>query len=104
MSQGAPGREGLCRPLPLPLPLPLPSAEYVFTTVSTFDHQRLEVYRRTIDFVALVEEVVSDLPRGRSYVADQLRRATRSIALDIAEVPGGKGKGKGGQERSLRLN
>jgi four helix bundle protein len=68
--------------------LPLPFAEHVFIGVSTFDHQRLEVYRRTIDFVALVEEVVSDLPRGRSYVGDQLRRAALSIALNIAEGAG----------------
>jgi len=56
--------------------------------VSVFDHQRLEVYRRTVDFVALAEEVVSHLPRGRSYVADQLRRAAASIALNIAEGAG----------------
>ena len=56
--------------------------------MSTFDHQRLDVYRRSIDFIALAEEIVGDLPRGRSYVADQLRRAAVSIALNIAEGAG----------------
>ena len=56
--------------------------------MSVFDHQRLDVYQRSIGFVALAEEVVSHLPRGRSYVSDQLRRASASIALNIAEGAG----------------
>ncbi len=31
---------------------------------------------------------MSHLPRGRSYVADQLRRAAASIALNVAERAG----------------
>ena len=50
-----------------------------------FDHERMDVYNLTIDFVALADEVVNDLPRGRAYVADQLRRACTSIAFNIAE-------------------
>ena len=56
--------------------------------MSIFDHQRLEVYQRSIDFVDLAEEVIGHLTRGRSYVADQLRRAAASIALNIAEGAG----------------
>ena len=56
--------------------------------MSVFDHQRLDVYQRSIDFVALAEEVISHLPRGRSDIADQLRRAAASIALNIAEGAG----------------
>ena len=56
--------------------------------MSVFDHQRLKVYQKSIDFIALAEEVISHLPRGRSYVADQLRRAAASIALNIAEGAG----------------
>ena len=56
--------------------------------MGVFDQQRLEVYQKSIDFIALAEEVVNRLPRGRSYVADQLRRAAASIALNIAEGAG----------------
>ena len=56
--------------------------------MSVFDHQRLDVYQRSIDFVALAEEVINHLPRGRSYIADQLRRPAASIALNIAEGAG----------------
>ena len=56
--------------------------------MSVLDHQRLDVYRRSIDFIALAEEVIGLLPQGRSHVADQLRRAAASIALNIAEGAG----------------
>ena len=53
-----------------------------------FDHEKMEVYNLTIDFIALADEVVNGLPRGRAYLADQLRRACSSIALNIAEGAG----------------
>ena len=53
-----------------------------------FDHERMDVYNLTIDVVALADEVVNDLPRGRAHMADQLRRACTSIALNIAEGAG----------------
>ena len=52
------------------------------------DHERLEVYRFAIQFVVLVDEVVENLPRGRAYLADQLRRAGASTPLNIAEGAG----------------
>jgi len=52
------------------------------------DHERLEVYRFAIRFVILADEIVENLPRGRAYLADQLRRAGSSIALNIAEGAG----------------
>ena len=48
----------------------------------------MDVYNLTIDFVAIADEIVIGLPRGRSYLADQLRRACTSIALHIAEGAG----------------
>jgi four helix bundle protein len=54
----------------------------------TFTHENLDVYRRTIDFVVVADEVAGSLQRGRSYLADQLRRASTSIALNIAEGAG----------------
>ena len=53
-----------------------------------FDHEKLDVYVAAIDFVALADEVVEHLPRGRAYLADQLQRAATSIALNIAEGAG----------------
>lgn len=55
---------------------------------ATLDHQRLDVYKAAIEFVALADTVANELPRGRGYLADQLRRAATSIALNIAEGAG----------------
>lgn len=52
------------------------------------DHEKLEVYRLAIKFVLVADEVVESLPRGRAYLADQLRRAGSSITLNIAEGAG----------------
>ena len=54
----------------------------------TFDHDRLDVYHVAIDFVATADDVVENLPRDRSYLADQLQRAALSIPLNIAEGAG----------------
>ena len=53
-----------------------------------FDHEKLDVYRASIDFVALSDHIVERLPRGRAYLADQLQRAATSIPLNIAEGAG----------------
>jgi len=52
------------------------------------DHEKLDVYRFAIQFVVLADEIVEALPRGRAYLADQLRRAGSSIPLNIAEGAG----------------
>ena len=56
--------------------------------MSTFDHERLDVYQVAIDFVALADDVIEHLPRGRRYLADQLQRASLSVPLNIAEGVG----------------
>ena len=53
-----------------------------------FDHEKMDVYRVAIEFIALADEVAENLPRGRAYLADQLRRACTSVALNIAEGAG----------------
>ena len=53
-----------------------------------FDHEKLEVYQRAIDFVALADKIVTELPKGRAYLADQLQRAATSVPLNIAEGAG----------------
>jgi four helix bundle protein len=53
-----------------------------------FDHERLDVYRVSLDFLVLAEEILEHLPRGRGHLADQLTRAAVSIVLNIAEGAG----------------
>jgi four helix bundle protein len=53
-----------------------------------FDHEKLDVYQAAIDLVALSDDVVEGLPRGRAYLADQLQRAATSVALNVAEGAG----------------
>jgi four helix bundle protein len=53
-----------------------------------FDHERLDVYQKSIEFLAVADEIASSLPKGRAYLADQLRRAALSITLNIAEGAG----------------
>jgi len=50
--------------------------------------QRLDVYQRAIDFLALVYEVVEHLPKGHGDRAEQLVRAAESVVRNIAEGAG----------------
>jgi four helix bundle protein len=50
--------------------------------------QRLNVYQRAIEFLALVGEIVEQLPRGHADRADQLVRAAESVVRNIAEGAG----------------
>ena len=54
----------------------------------TFDHEKLDVYKAAIEFVAVADDLVEHLPRGRAYLAAQLHRAAVSISLNIAEGAG----------------
>jgi len=53
-----------------------------------FDHERLDVYQRALEFMVTANEIVESLPKGRAYLADQLNRASSSIVLNIAEGAG----------------
>jgi four helix bundle protein len=59
------------------------------------DHEKLDVYQCALRFAALVFQILQKIPRGHSEFADQLRRATISIPLNIAE-----GAGKPTEDRS----
>ena len=50
--------------------------------------QRLDVYQRAIEFLALVTEIVQDVPRGHAERSDQLLRAAESIVRNIGEGAG----------------
>ena len=51
-------------------------------------HERLDAYKASIDVLAIAGEVYGSLPKGRAYLAEQLRRAATSIALNIADGAG----------------
>ena len=56
--------------------------------MNEFEHERLDVYRIAIEFLALADALAAALPKGRAYLADQLRRASASIPPNIAEGAG----------------
>ncbi len=62
-------------------PAPQPKAGY-------FDHEKWDVYKVALEFIIVVRNVVEKLPRGNSYLADQLQRAALSVPLNIAEGAG----------------
>lgn len=56
-------------------------------------HEKLDVYRCAIEFLALATKVVEELPRGHASLADQFKRAAMSVPLNIAESAGCRGAG-----------
>ena len=52
------------------------------------DHERLDVYQLSIQFLAIAFALVETSPRGFAELRDQLRRAATSIPLNIAEGSG----------------
>jgi four helix bundle protein len=50
--------------------------------------QRLDVYRCSIQFLALSARLSASLPKGNAPLSDQLRRAALSVPLNIAEAAG----------------
>lgn len=56
-------------------------------TMSKFDHEKLNVYRVSIDFVAWVSRLLESVPKSLA-VHNQLDRASTSVPLDIADGNG----------------
>ena len=50
--------------------------------------QRLDVYRCSLDFLALAATVTQNVPKGFSSLSEQLRRAALSVPLNVAEAAG----------------
>ncbi len=57
-------------------------------SMKNFDFETLDVYQVSIKHIIVTEQVLADLPKGKSYIADQLRRAASSVTLNIAEGAG----------------
>ena len=52
------------------------------------DFERLDVYKCALEYAALAFDLIETLPRGHSVLSDQMKRATMSIPLNIAEAAG----------------
>ena len=53
-----------------------------------FDQDKLDVYSVSVAFVPSTLELSSAVPRGFSFLIDQLRRASTSVCLNVAEGAG----------------
>ena len=53
-----------------------------------FDHEKLTVYQKSIEFAAFVATLLPRLQRLFGKIRDQLLRSSQSIALNIAEGNG----------------
>ena len=67
-----------------------------------FKFERLEVWQMSLDYIDLIYEIASELPRSEEYnLKSQIRRAATSVALNIAE--GSTGQTDAEQARFLGL-
>jgi four helix bundle protein len=66
-----------------------------------FGFERLDVYQAAIRFVALTHGLVERFPSGNSGLTEQLRRASVSIPLNIAEGAGRTGHGDVKRHRTI---
>jgi four helix bundle protein len=57
-------------------------------TVPIFDHERLDVYRLSIDYIAFSYDLAKSLADTNRHACDQWLRAAQSIPLNIAEGNG----------------
>ena len=48
-------------------------------------HEQLDAYKAAIEFLALATTILARYPKGKGALKDQLRRASLSIPLNIAE-------------------
>jgi four helix bundle protein len=53
-----------------------------------FMFEKLEVYRKAVDFAENIFSATSDFPNGYYFLRDQLSRASLSISTNIAEGNG----------------
>lgn len=53
-----------------------------------FGFEKLDVYQLSLDFLELAYCLIDNLPKGYATLADQLRRCSLSVPLNIAEGTG----------------
>jgi hypothetical protein len=57
-----------------------------FLEVALLAYEKLDVYQRAIEFLAVATALMQDAKRGDGPLIDQLRRASMSISLRDAEL------------------
>ena len=57
-------------------------------TLVMLSFQKLDVYQRSIEFLAFSRRLLQRIPRGHRDLVDQLRRAAQSIPQNVAEGAG----------------
>ncbi len=63
----------------------------VATLCPVLAFQRLDVYQRSTEFLALIARLQAEPPTGQGSLVKQLREAASSISLNIAEAVGRTG-------------
>jgi four helix bundle protein len=53
-----------------------------------FGYEKLDVYQCSMEFLAAASQLNDTLPKGFVHIGDQLRRASLSVPLNIAEGSG----------------
>ena len=48
-------------------------------------HDNTQIYQRSLELIGLIRQVIDELPSGYGFLADQLRRAASSVALNFSE-------------------
>ncbi|MBN1112304.1 MAG: four helix bundle protein [Bacteroidales bacterium] len=67
-----------------------------------YNFEKLDVYKKSLDFIDFVYSIIELFPQEEKYnLSSQLRRATTSIALNIAE---GAGENKKVFNRYVRIS
>jgi four helix bundle protein len=66
--------------------------------LKTFEHHRLDAYDVALEALKGAEGIAKALPRGYGTMADQVRRASQSAFLQLAE-----GVARAAGERAMRL-
>lgn len=64
-------------------------------TPEKLSHEKLRVYQVATQFLATALEILERLPKGHASLADQLKRASLFIPLNIAEGAGRTSKADG---------
>ena len=66
-------------------------------TLRTFPHHKLEAWTQALELARCCKALRACLPRGHAALADQLNRASMSVALNLAE---GANRGPGKAQRN----
>lgn len=58
----------------------------VADNVDMLSFQKLRVYQRSIEFLAVALEIIAELPKGHAELADQLLRAAQSQRTQVPSM------------------